>query len=136
LIIEKGDVKNKKGKSRSEVDLRDMQPSHIYRIHRATEDALGDSIDGLEAENTKLKERIKDPEDALMPFPLLASPLIIVGPTTPAAKLKGSSILLTSSRSYVERNIKKRKALITKAWETSKNIASFGSRVHAFHEYL
>ena len=27
-------------------------------------------------------------------------------------------------------------ALITKAWEVSKNIVSFGSRAHAFHEYL
>ena len=26
--------------------------------------------------------------------------------------------------------------LITKAWEVSKNIVSFGSREHAFHEYL
>jgi hypothetical protein len=50
--------------------------------------------------------------------------------------LKGSSSLVTSSRSYVERNIKKRMALITEAWEVSKNIVSFGSRVHAFQEYL
>ena len=27
-------------------------------------------------------------------------------------------------------------SLITKAWEVSKIIISFGSRVHAFHEYL
>ena len=27
-------------------------------------------------------------------------------------------------------------ALITEAWEVSKNIVSFGSRAHAFHEYL
>jgi hypothetical protein len=33
LIIEKGDVKNKKGKSHSEVDLRDMRPSQISKIH-------------------------------------------------------------------------------------------------------
>jgi hypothetical protein len=36
----------------------------------------------------------------------------------------------------VERNIKKRMALITEAWEISKNMVSFSSRVHAFHEYL
>jgi hypothetical protein len=36
LIIEKGDMKNKKGKSRSEVDLKDLWPSQISRIHRAT----------------------------------------------------------------------------------------------------
>ena len=26
--------------------------------------------------------------------------------------------------------------LITKAWEMSKSMVSFGTRVHAFHEYL
>jgi len=26
--------------------------------------------------------------------------------------------------------------LITKAWEILKNMVSFGSRVHAFHEYF
>jgi hypothetical protein len=30
LIIEKSDVKNKKGKYHSEVNLRNMQPSQIY----------------------------------------------------------------------------------------------------------
>jgi hypothetical protein len=55
LIIEKGDVKNKKEKSRPKVDLRYMWPSHISRIHREIEDALDDSISGIEAENAKLK---------------------------------------------------------------------------------
>jgi hypothetical protein len=136
LIIEKGDLKNKKGKYRSKVDLRYMQSSQISKIHRSIEDSLDDSIGVLEAENTKLKERIKDLEYSLMPLPLLSSPLSIVKPTTPIVKLKGSSRLLTSSRTYVEINIKKRMALITKAWEVSKNIVSFGLRVHAFHEYL
>jgi hypothetical protein len=36
----------------------------------------------------------------------------------------------------MENNIKKRMALITEAWEISKNMISFGSRAHAFHEYL
>ena len=49
LIIEKSDVKNKKGKSHSEVNLRNMCPSHISRIHREIGDALDDSIVGLEA---------------------------------------------------------------------------------------
>jgi hypothetical protein len=115
LIIEKVDMKSKKGKSHSEVDLRDMWPSSISKIHRATEDALDDSIGGLEVENTKLKERIKELEDTLMPLPLIASALTIVKPTTPTAKMKGSSSLLTSFRSYVERNIKKRMESITEA---------------------
>jgi len=136
IIIEKSDVNNKKGKSRSEVDLRYMRPSRISRIHRATEDDLVDYICGLEVENMKLKERINKLEENLIPLPLLSSPLKIVRPTTSIAKLKGSSRLLTSSRSYVERNIKKIMALITKAWEISKKIASFGVREYAFHEYL
>jgi hypothetical protein len=136
VIIDKSDVNNKKGKSCSYFDLRDMRPSHISRIHRATDDSLHDSIGGLEEENTKLRERIKELEETLMPLPLLAIPLEIVGPTRHVAKIKGSSSLLTSSRSYVENNIKKRMALIVYALEISKNMVSFGSRVHAFHEYL
>jgi hypothetical protein len=61
---------------------------------------------------------------------------VLTRPTIAVIKLKGSSSLLTSSRIYVEINIKKRMALITEAWEVSKNIVSFGSRAHAFHEYL
>jgi len=49
LIIEKGDMKNKKGKYHSEVDLKDLQPSQISRIHIETKDALDHSIGGLEA---------------------------------------------------------------------------------------
>jgi uncharacterized protein YdhG (YjbR/CyaY superfamily) len=105
-------------------------------FRRQHEDVLDDSIGGLEAENTKLKERIIELEDSLMPLPILASPLSMVKPTTPIVKFKGSSSLLTSVKSYVERNIKKRMSLITEAWEVSKNIVSFGSRAHAFHEYL
>jgi hypothetical protein len=129
-------VKNKKGKYCSEVNLRNMWPSQISRIHKATGDALDDSIGGLKEENIKLKERIKELEETLMPLPLLAIPLAIVRPAMPATKIKGSSSLLTSSRSYVENNIKKRMALITKSWEISKSMIYFGSRAHAFLEYL
>jgi hypothetical protein len=67
----------------------------------------------LEAENGKLKERIRELENDLMPFPILESPLSMVKPTTPAIKLKGYSSLLKEVRSYVEKNIKKRMSLIT-----------------------
>jgi hypothetical protein len=71
-----------------------------------------------------------------MPLPILASPLTMIKPTTPGIKLKGSSSFLTMVRNYVEKNIKKRMSLIIEAWEVSKNIVSFGSRAHAFHEYI
>jgi hypothetical protein len=54
----------------------------------------------------------------------------------PVAKLKVSSSLLTPTRRYVENNIKKRMALITEAWEISKSMIYFGSRVHVFHDHL
>jgi hypothetical protein len=136
LIIEKRDVKNKKGKSRSEVNLANMRSSQISRLHRATRDALDDSIGGIEAENARLKDRVKELEEALIPMPLLASPLAIAMPATPAAKLKGSSSLLASCRGYVENNIKKRMELIVEAWETSQTMASLGTRAHTLLEHL
>jgi hypothetical protein len=136
LIIERSDVKNKKEKYRSEVDLINMWPSQISKFHIVIRDSLDDSIGSLEAENMKLKQRIKELGDTLMPLPLLSIPLTIVGPTTPTTKLKGSLSLLTSAKSYVEKKIKKRMALIIEAWEISNNMVSFGTRAHAFHENL
>jgi hypothetical protein len=69
--------------------------SQISKIHRETGDDIDDSIGDLEAEKTKLKERIREMEDALMPLTLLAIPLLIVKPTTPTVKLKGCSSMLT-----------------------------------------
>jgi hypothetical protein len=136
LIIEKRDVKNKKGKYRSEVDLANMQPSQISGLHRETRDALDDSIGVIEAENARLKDQIKELEEALIPMPLLASPLAIAMPATPATKLKGSSSFLASCRGYVEKNIKKRMELITEAWETSQTMDSLGTRAHNLLELL
>ena len=47
LIVERSDQKNKKGKARSEVNLKDMWPYQISKIHREIRDAVDDSIDGL-----------------------------------------------------------------------------------------
>jgi hypothetical protein len=136
LIIEKRDVKNKKGKSRSDINLHNMYPSNISQIHQETRDALENSISGLEMEKFMLKERIKELEETLMPLPLFSTPLAMIGPTTPTEKLKGSSSLLTSARGYVEKNINIRMKLIIEALEMSKNMVSFGTRAHDFHEYL
>jgi hypothetical protein len=92
-----------------------MQSSQISQLHQETEDSLDDSIGGIEAENARLKDQIKELEEALIPIPLLGSPLAITVPATPIANLKGSSILLTSCRVYVEKNIKKIMELITQA---------------------
>jgi hypothetical protein len=56
LIIEKTDVTNKKGKSRSEINLRKMQSSQISQFHHATAYALDDSIGGIEVENARLND--------------------------------------------------------------------------------
>ena len=71
LIIEKRDVKNKKRKHRSELDLANMHASKISELHRETKDALHDSVGVIEAKNAKLKNQIKELEEALFPMPLL-----------------------------------------------------------------
>jgi hypothetical protein len=89
LVIEKRYVKNKKGKSYSEMNVWNILPSYLSHIHQATRDALDNSISGLEAENVRLKERIKELEGALMPLPRFATPLEMIEPTAPTEKLKG-----------------------------------------------
>jgi hypothetical protein len=113
-----------------------MQPSQICQLHRVSEDALHDSIGGIEAENARLKDRVKELEEALIPMPLLANPLSIAMPSTPAANLKRSSNLLTSYKIYVENNIKKIMELVTEAWKTSQTITSLGTREHSLLEHL
>jgi len=83
IIIEKRDVKNKKEKYCSEVDLANMWLSQISGLHRETIDSLDDSIGGIEAENARLKDRIKELEEVLILMPLLGSPLAIAMPITP-----------------------------------------------------
>jgi len=136
LIIEKRDVTDKKGKSRLEINLRDMQSSQKSWLHQETTDALDDSIGGVEAENVILNDRIKELEEDLIPTPLFSIPLAKPVPSTPIAKLKGSSNLLTYCRGYLDKNINKIMELITESWETTKNISSFRTRAHALHEHL
>jgi hypothetical protein len=129
LIIEKKHVKNKKGKSRSEVDLSNMQLSQIFQLHNVSGYALHDSIGGIEPENAILKDWVKELEEALIPMSLLVNHLAIVMSSTLAANLKSSSSLLASCKGYVENNIKKRMELVTEVWKTSQTITSLGTRV-------
>jgi hypothetical protein len=133
LIIEKRDVKNKKRKHRSEHDLANMQASKISELHMETGDGPHDFVGVIEVENARLRNQIKELEEALFHMSLLASYLEIamhVTTSTPATNIRGSSKFLTSFRGYVEKNINKRMELITKAWETSQNMDSLGSKAH------
>jgi hypothetical protein len=101
-----------------------------------TANSLNDSIGGIEAENAKLKRRVKELEETLIDMPLPVSPLAIAMRATPTTKLKGFSSLLASCRGYVENNIKKRMELIAESWETSQTMASLGTRADNLLEHL
>jgi hypothetical protein len=136
LIIEKKYVKRKKGKSRSELDLANIQSSQICQIHNTSGEALHDSIGGIEAKNGRLKDQFKELKEALIPMTLRVNPLEISMPATPAANVKASSTLLASCRGYVENNIKKRMELVTEAWKTSQTINSLGTKAHSLLKHL
>ena len=83
-----------------------------------TGDSICDSIGVIEAENARIKNQIKELEEALFPIPLHGSYLEIAMPATactPATNLRGSFDFLASCRGCVEKNINKRMELITKA---------------------
>jgi hypothetical protein len=136
MVIEKRDVTNRKGKSRTEINFRKMRPSQISLFHRVTDDALDDSIGGIEAKNARLKDRLNEFEEAFIATPEFASPLAKNVPATTAAKMKVSSTLLACSRALVENNIKKRMQLVTEAWETSQNLVSFRKKANDLLEHL
>ena len=73
-----------------------------------TGESLHESIGHIETQNAKLKDRVKELEDAFIPMPLLVDPLAIAIPGTLAPNVKASSTLLTSYKGYVENNIKKK----------------------------
>jgi hypothetical protein len=101
LIIEKRDVKNKKRKHLSELDLANMHASKISKLHRETGDSLHDSVGFIEDKNARLKNWIKELEEALFPMPLLGNSLeisMLATMCTPAKNLKGSSSFLASCR--------------------------------------
>jgi hypothetical protein len=136
MVIEKRDVTNRKGKSRTEINFRKMRSSQISSFHQVTGEILRDSIGGIETENANLKDRLNEFEQAFIATPEFASPLEKIVPATTAAKMKVSSTLLACSRALVENNINKRMQLVTEAWETSQNLVSFGKKANDFLEHL
>jgi hypothetical protein len=142
IILERTS-KDKKGKSRSTIDLRDILASKLSSIHRVTGDASDVSIIDMEAKNFMLKERVKELEVTLMPPPILATLVAMVQPgrsfqRTPKSnlRLKGASNLLTATRHFVEENIKKRMSLILNTWDLAKSLSSLGVKIQNTKEYL
>jgi hypothetical protein len=94
MVIEKRDVTNRKGKSRTKINFRKMRPTQISLFHQVTGDALHDSIGGIEAENARLKDHLNEFEQAFIATPEFSSPLAKNVLATTAAKMKVSSTLL------------------------------------------
>ena len=84
-----------------------MWSSQISLFHHVIGDALDDSIGGIEMENARLKDHVKEFEEAFIATPEFSSPLAKNVPATAAAKIKLSSTLFASSRAIVDNNIKK-----------------------------
>jgi hypothetical protein len=134
--LEKKNVENKKGKSCSKIDVANMRSSQICQLHIAIEEELHDSIGGIKTENARLKDRIKELEDAFIPMSLLVDPLVVAMPGTPTPNVKASSTLLTSCKVYVEKNIKKRVELVPEVWKISQTISPLRTRAHSLLELL
>jgi hypothetical protein len=142
LVFERT-TKSKSGKLRTTIDTQDMLPSKLSSIHRVTGDTLDVSITHMEEENTQLKERIKELEATLMPPPILASHVAMIHPgkgiqenPESSSRVKGISSLITTTRHFVEQNIKKRMSLIVELWDMAKSFTSLGLRIQNTKEYL
>ena len=69
MVIEKRDVTNRKGKSRTEIDFSEMSSSQIFPFHQVTSDILRDSIGGMETDHANLKHRLNEFEQAFIATP-------------------------------------------------------------------
>jgi hypothetical protein len=143
MTFERTLSKNKKGKMCSTFNLNNMLPYGIMKIRKVTRDALDVSIDDMEAKNVRLKERIQELYYTLMPPPILATPVATVQPGKnfeknlySSIRLKGTSSLLSSTRCYVEQNIKKIMSLILNTWDLASIFACLGSKIQNTREYL
>jgi hypothetical protein len=102
----------------------------------AREESLHYSIGGIETENGRLKESVKELEDSFIPMPLFLDPLAIVMPSTLGVNVKESSTILTSYKGYVENNIKKIIELVIDAFKRSQTITSLGTRAASLLQHL
>jgi hypothetical protein len=145
LIFERVNLKGKKvqGKTLSEFNLREVLPSRLTRIHKATGDSLEVLVDEMESENSMFNERVKELEYDLIPPPIFARLIATIQPKksfdrTPesSSNLKGTSSLLVAVRSCVGKNIKKMMSLLLEAWDLMNRFVSLGSKITNLREYL
>jgi hypothetical protein len=143
LIFEDHVQKKKRGKYRAEFDLNNLLLSRIVKFHKAIGDSLDVSIDDMEDENFRLKERIKELDSTLMQPPILATPISTIQPgrssnKTPelSLRIKGESSLHSVNMHFVEENIKKMTSLILETWDLANKFVSLGSKIHNTREYL
>jgi hypothetical protein len=107
LVIEKRDVINRKGKSRTEIDFSEMSSSQIFSFHQVTSDIICDSIGGIETDHANMKHRLNEFDQAFIATPEFVIPLVKIMPSTTALKMKVSSTLFACSRVLVENKINK-----------------------------
>jgi hypothetical protein len=94
---------------------------------------LNISIDDMEVENERIKNKVRKLENDLMPPLNFAKPLASVQPMMnlevllkSSSKWKGTPNLHVVVRKFVEENIKKRMSLFLEACNISNNIMNFG----------
>jgi len=111
-----------------------MLPSKLYSIHNVTGDALDFSIDNMEEEKVRLKERVKELEETFMPPPILATPVAMIWLDKSiqeiresSSRVKGISSLIVATRNFSEENINKSMSLILLLWDLEKYLPLLAS---------
>jgi hypothetical protein len=137
--------KNKKGKSWSTIDTKNMFPSKLSSIHRVTGDALDVSIINMEEENLRLNERVKELEATLMPPPvaILATLVAMIqlginlqGNPESNLRVKEISSLIISIGHLVENNINKIMFIILDLWNLEKKNSSLELKIQNTKEHF